>query len=303
MFAVASLGFDAEGETLEGHLAHRLAGGADEEWAVARGSDGDAPALEIEVDELGGDEHLDAIEVGIKDLIEPLQEQPGAGSEIESSTDVAAEDGGEHGGRDALAHDIGDDEQRACPRDLDHIVLKALKKNPGMVECSEADNNYLEKIILPWAKSNLPKAKKETRELLKTKFLPMNLRSRLWKRFVENPGNITKKTYIAYRDLVQKQTAANPSYASSSIIEQNVNSSIKLLTIEPANQQTEVKNSVTRMLLVFEYFQPDVGYVIGTEKLVYFLRRLMDEETCFIIFYNIYFTSEFLWGLLTNDHE
>lgn len=183
------------------------------------------------------------------------------------------------------------------------MSLEALKKNPAAVECSEADCNYLERIILPWAKSNLPKAKQETRELLKTKFLPMNLRSRLWKRFVENPGNITKKTYIAYRDLVQKQTAANPSYASSSIIEQNVNSSIKLLIIEPANQQTEIKDSVTRLLLVFEYFQPDVGYVIGTEKLAYFLRRLMDEETCFIIFYNIYFTSEFLWGLLTNDHE
>lgn len=53
-----------------------------------------------------------------------------------------------------------------------------------------------------------------------------------------------------------------------------------------------------KVLLVFEYYQPNIGYVPGMEKLAYFLRKLSDEPSAFHLFYNLLFSSKLIWGFL-----
>ena len=67
------------------------------------------------------------------------------------------------------------------------------------------------------------------------------------------------------------------------------------------DQQT--LESTTKLVMIFEYFHPEVGFILGTEKLAFLLRILMrlEEDISFIIFHNVYFDSEYLWSVLTAD--
>lgn len=49
---------------------------------------------------------------------------------------------------------------------------------------------------------------------------------------------------------------------------------------------------------MFEYYQPNLGYVPGMEKIAYYLRKLSDEPTAFHLLYNLLFTSKLIWGFL-----
>lgn len=54
--------------------------------------------------------------------------------------------------------------------------------------------------------------------------------------------------------------------------------------------------SVVRVLLVFEYYQPNIGYVSGLEKIVFFYRKLTDEPNTFLLLYNTLFNSKLMWS-------
>lgn len=56
--------------------------------------------------------------------------------------------------------------------------------------------------------------------------------------------------------------------------------------------------SVTKMLLVFEYYQPSIGYVPGLEKIALFYRKLADEPTAFTLMFNTLFNSKLIWCYL-----
>lgn len=54
--------------------------------------------------------------------------------------------------------------------------------------------------------------------------------------------------------------------------------------------------SVLKILLVFESYQPNIGYVPGLEKLAVFFKKSCDESTAFSMMYNILFSSKLLWA-------
>jgi hypothetical protein len=57
------------------------------------------------------------------------------------------------------------------------------------------------------------------------------------------------------------------------------------------------------MLLVFELTQPDVGYVIGMERLALFLRQICDEYDAYNILFNSIFSNNFLWAIFSQNHR
>lgn len=65
----------------------------------------------------------------------------------------------------------------------------------------------------------------------------------------------------------------------------------------------ELEQSITAMMLIFEMYQPDIGYVPGMEKIALFLRKIMEESTAFIIFFNVIFASPFMWSIYKQDHQ
>ena len=152
------------------------------------------------------------------------------------------------------------------------------------------------------SKSNWNRGRKEVREYLRLKFLPMTLRPRLWKAYLSNPSGITKKTYSIYRDILAKQKSKSGGvFGSQQIIVSAVNETLKQMKIKVT---PEVYDSIVRILQVFEYQHPDVGYFCGMEKPVFVLRSLVgvEEERCYVIFYNLYFASDLLWAVITCDH-
>jgi Rab-GTPase-TBC domain len=180
------------------------------------------------------------------------------------------------------------------------VSLESLKKNPGQVECSEQDVQKLEKEILPLGKSNLEKGKKLLKSFLKQKFLPMSLRPRLWKSFLPNPAGINKKLYSCHKKSVETLSCGLGQFGSESVIRSFVGNSVKTLGIHVAPEGVE---SAVRVLQVFELMHPDIGFLPGIEKLVLLLRHLIgiDEDNAFVLMYNIYFSSDLLWAILTCD--
>jgi len=65
----------------------------------------------------------------------------------------------------------------------------------------------------------------------------------------------------------------------------------------------ELKVSVMEMLLIFEISQPDIGYVIGMEKIAMFLKRICDDFESFLVFYNLVFSFKFMWSCYSQDHK
>lgn len=180
------------------------------------------------------------------------------------------------------------------------VSVESLKKNPSQVESSEQDVQKLEKDILPLGKSNIEKGKKLLKSFLKQKFLPMGHRCRLWKAFLPNPAGINKKLYACQRKSVENLSAGFGQFGSEPVIRSFVAESVKKLGITVS---AEGQESVVRILQVFELMHPDVGAVPGMEKLVLLLRILVgiEEENSFVLMYNLFFSSDLLWAILTCD--
>ena len=179
------------------------------------------------------------------------------------------------------------------------ISIDSLKKNPSQAECSEQDIAKLEKEIIPLGKSNLEKGKKQLKALLKQKFLPMAQRPKVWKAFLPNPAGVNKKLYACHRKSIESLSAGGP-FGSEPVIRMFVTQTVKTLGIAVS---PEGEQSVIRVLQVFELMHPDIGFLPGMEKLVLLLRGLIgiDEENSFVLMYNLYFSSDLLWAILTCD--
>lgn len=180
------------------------------------------------------------------------------------------------------------------------ISTESLTKNPSQVEFTEANIIKLENELLPICNSNISKARREIREFMKIKFFPMSLRSRVWEKLIHNIAGITKKMYTMYCEYIQKHRSGGIAFGSQSIIE----SSISEYSIESNIVITDdIKESVVKMMLVFEYLHPDIGYVIGMERVAFFIRSMVgiDEDTGFFILYNLYFSCDFLWTTLSAE--
>jgi len=187
--------------------------------------------------------------------------------------------------------------------------IEKIQKNPNIVECTEKESVEIEKVILPLAKANWQKGRKALREHLKNKFFPNSLRSRLWKSYLPNPAGITRKLYTIYKENLNKHLAGgSPTlgnqhttfFGSTAIISKNIKTCLEEMAIPLS---PNIIDGVIRIVQIFEQLHPDVGYVIGTERLAILIRGLVgiEEDRSFVIFYNIYFNSEFLWGILTSD--
>lgn len=66
---------------------------------------------------------------------------------------------------------------------------------------------------------------------------------------------------------------------------------------QSAEDPAVIQSSI-RVLLAFELYQPNIGYVPGLEKIVYFLRKLGDEPSTFLLLFNFLFNSRMIWGYL-----
>src|SRR3990167_6732029 len=128
----------------------------------------------------------------------------------------------------------------------------------------------------------------------------MGHRCRLWKAFLQNPAGINKKLYACQRKSVENLSAGFGQFGSEPVIRSFVAESVKKLGITVS---AEGQESVARILQVFELMHPDVGAVPGMEKLVLLLRILVgiEEENSFVLMYNLFFSSDLLWAILTCD--
>ena len=111
--------------------------------------------------------------------------------------------------------------------------------------------------------------------MLKQKFIPMILRSKVWKSFALNQASITVKMYQLYKESLDKIVQQLPSgtpYASQQIIMGALKVCETALGVTVDQQTLE---STTKLVMIFEYFHPEVGFILGTEKLAFLLRILM----------------------------
>ena len=74
------------------------------------------------------------------------------------------------------------------------------------------------------------------------------------------------------------------------------------MNLSAMDDDEEFKESCLRILLIFEFNQPDLGYVPGMEVLVMFLRKLESEVETFITFFNIVFSYPAIWSIYSQDH-
>lgn len=176
---------------------------------------------------------------------------------------------------------------------LKGLSWEDLSKKPDRVEAEDKDVGMLQKASL-----------KELREYLKKKFLHPVVRPFIWKKFIKNECSLTEKTFEAYKKIIENRQDG-PNDGSKGLMRQKINDLIQKMGSSVARIEEKAIDSVVKILEVFELFRPEIGYVIGTEKVVFFLRVIVgiEEAWTFIIFHNIYFNSDFLWGLLTNDEK
>lgn len=180
------------------------------------------------------------------------------------------------------------------------ISSESLAKNPFQVECTEPEISKIEHEFLPLANSNISKARRELRDLSKSKFFPMSLRPKIWEKLIHNISGISKKLYAMYLNSIGKYRVDGALFGSESVILQSLESYSKEsgIVLKP-----DTVEAIVRMLLIFEYLQPDVGYVIGMERTAFFIHSMvgLEEDTAFIIMYNLYFSGEFLWTTLSAE--
>ena len=164
------------------------------------------------------------------------------------------------------------------------------------MEANVEDEVFLEDKVIKYMDLNASLARKKARKLLESKFFPNDLRIKLWRGLIKNPCQLDKKWYESYKKLVQKEGE----FGSYPLIQSTVQKSLSEWQID---QNPKFKESIITMMLVFEMSQPDIGYVPGMEKLAIFLRKMMEEDSAFIIFFNIIFSSNFLWSIYEQNQE
>lgn len=138
-------------------------------------------------------------------------------------------------------------------------------------------------------------ARKSAEKYLKSKFFPADLRLKLWLGLLENKANIGPKLFKCYAEIVDKKVADNDNYGCLPMIKTNIRLALENWGL---SEDPTLAQSVARVLLVFEYYQPNIGYVPGLEKVVLFFRKLTDEPSAFFLLYNSLFTSRLLWSFM-----
>lgn len=122
------------------------------------------------------------------------------------------------------------------------------------------------------------------------------MRPELWSTLIKNPTNITKKWYEEYCKILDKRTR----FGSRDIISKKIDACILEFMID--DDDNELKNSVMRNVLLFELSQPDIGFVIGMEKVALFFKRICNDYEAFIVFHNSIFSSSLLWSIYSQNH-
>ena len=145
-------------------------------------------------------------------------------------------------------------------------------------------------------------ARKAARLFLQGKYFPSEWRAILWSKLIANPSNINPRWYQSYlKILAQRETLG-----SYELIQKRVQESYfemeNLCHSNDTKLENELKKSVITILLMFELTQPDVGYVIGMEKYCIFLKSICDEYDTFNILFNSYFSNDFSWAVISQNH-
>lgn len=173
------------------------------------------------------------------------------------------------------------------------MSFQELKSKPQLLDCDDAQVKKLETDSLDMFPLSFETAKKNCEKFLKTKYFPAEIRGRLWPMAIENKASINPRFFKLYADLIIAKRKENEAFGSTVVIRQHLQASISRLSISEDDSFVE---SAVLILLVFEFFQPNIGYCLGMEKLVLFLRKLFDEATTFLLFYNMLFNSRFIWS-------
>lgn len=131
---------------------------------------------------------------------------------------------------------------------------------------------------------------------ISNKLFPQELRTELWSKLIKNPTNITEKWYQEYSKILEKRTR----FGSRDIISKKIDECVVEFMID--DDDKELRNSVMKNILIFELSQPDIGFVIGMEKIAMFFKRICNDYEAFIVFHNSIFSSSFLWALYSQNH-
>jgi hypothetical protein len=118
----AEVGVDAEGGAGGEDLFRGMMGTDDEQGGMAGASDAEFAGLEVNVGDLGGDDHVEAAQFLDEIVIQPFDEGAGAAGEVGSGMEEGTEDHGEEGGGEAFAHDISDGQEEAVGTDAEDVV-------------------------------------------------------------------------------------------------------------------------------------------------------------------------------------
>ena len=176
------------------------------------------------------------------------------------------------------------------------VSYEELKSKPHLIEPDESSMKYIEKEIIELCSYSSDSARKNAEKYLKLKFFPADLRAKLWLSLVENKSQLNPKLFKLYSDTLEKKLSENENYGSMPMIESGITQVLEVWGL--TEESSALVKSVARILLVFEYYQPNIGYVPGMEKIVLFLRKLTDDSTSFILFYNVLFNSKLMWSYL-----
>lgn len=180
------------------------------------------------------------------------------------------------------------------------VTYEELKAKPQLMDADEAGLRFIDKEIVEAAEFSPENARKAGEKFLKGKFFPRDKRPALWPLLIENKHHINNKLYKCYSDMVDKRLKENDSYGIYSLTIGNIpiiRSNIKdTLSRWAVPEDPAMILSVVKVLLVFESYQPNIGYVPGLEKIALFLMKNCDEPTAFTMLYNILFSSKLLWA-------
>ena len=157
------------------------------------------------------------------------------------------------------------------------------------------NRQFLQKQVIDVSPIDRKIARSKAKVYTTHKYYPDDMRPELWSSTIRNPANINLKWYSEYLKVLKK----NENFGSTDIISSKIDHAFAKLVIP---EDKKLKNSVTNILLIFELSQPDVGYVIGMEKVAIFLRRLCEEFESFLIFYNCIFSFKFIWAIYSQNH-
>lgn len=132
---------------------------------------------------------------------------------------------------------------------------------------------------------------------ISNKLFPYELRPEIWSKLIKNPMNISEKWYQEYIKILEKRST----FGSRDIISRKIDDCLVEFLID--DDEGELKNKVMKNILLWELSQPDIGYVIGMEKIATFFKRICNDYEAFIVFHNSIFSSSFLWTVYSQNHS